>query len=303
MKKEKNILDNKYLKPVDIRNQTIFSIFISIASTLTLVMALLCTSYGALTSLNQSYTYFSYLYASLTFAALFLTSLLVVFKNRNTTKKYQHMFMALLTFLAMTFLAVFGLTVFAHQVVFGCYFAGVIISQIISVIFDHNKHNIVIAILLSVLNAFLLAMTCSVGANDMVYEVTGTLVIAAISICQIIAEAFSKIHLKKLVKIIRKTYALEILLGLFSLVISFSFVFMLLEGMRYEDALWYCFSIVTTIGFGDITASGPIGKALTVILGLYGIVVVAVITSIIINFYNETKGNKEDKEDNKEDKE
>ena len=211
--------------------------------------------------------------------------------------------MALLTFLATTFLAVFGLKVFAHQVVFGCYFAGVIISQIISVIFDHNKHNIIIAILLSVLNAFLLAMTCSVGANDMVYEVTGTLVIAAISICQIIAEAFSKIHLKKLVKIIRKTYALEILLGLFSLVISFSFVFMLLEGMRYEDALWYCFSIVTTIGFGDITASGPIGKALTVILGLYGIVVVAVITSIIINFYNETKGNKEDKEDNKEDKE
>ena len=48
--------------------------------------------------------------------------------------------------------------------------------------------------------------------------------------------------------------------------------------------------MVTTIGFGDFAAVTPLGRILTVILGMYGIVVVAVITSIIVNFYNETAG-------------
>ncbi len=59
---------------------------------------------------------------------------------------------------------------------------------------------------------------------------------------------------------------------------------------------WYCFAVVTTIGFGDITVTTLIGKILTVILGLYGLVVVAVITSIVVNFYNETAGKKDKKE-------
>jgi len=57
----------------------------------------------------------------------------------------------------------------------------------------------------------------------------------------------------------------------------------------FWSGLWYCFAIVTTIGFGDITATTTIGKVLSVILGVYGIVVVALITSIIVNFYGEMK--------------
>jgi hypothetical protein len=44
---------------------------------------------------------------------------------------------------------------------------------------------------------------------------------------------------------------------------------------------------VTTIGFGDLTAVTDFGRILSVILGAYGIVVVALITSIIVNFYGE----------------
>ena len=43
------------------------------------------------------------------------------------------------------------------------------------------------------------------------------------------------------------------------------------------------------IGFGDFAATTLPGRAISVILGLYGIIVVALITSIIVNFYNETK--------------
>ena len=57
----------------------------------------------------------------------------------------------------------------------------------------------------------------------------------------------------------------------------------------FGDALWYCFAIVTTIGFGDITAVTIPGRIISVILGLYGLFVVALLTSIIVNFYSETK--------------
>ena len=57
----------------------------------------------------------------------------------------------------------------------------------------------------------------------------------------------------------------------------------------YGDALWYLYAVVTTIGFGDMTAVSTIGRILSVILGVYGIVVVALITSIIVNFYGEMK--------------
>ena len=63
----------------------------------------------------------------------------------------------------------------------------------------------------------------------------------------------------------------------------------------FGDGLWYSFSVVTTIGFGDKVVVSTISRILSVILGIYGLLVVAVITSIIVNFYNETKDKEEKK--------
>ena len=81
----------------------------------------------------------------------------------------------------------------------------------------------------------------------------------------------------------------EILTGLIILIVSFSVVLCTIEpGIEtYSDALWYCFAIVTTTGFGDISAVTGMGRFLSVILGIYGIIVVSVITSVIVNFYTE----------------
>ena len=108
---------------------------------------------------------------------------------------------------------------------------------------------------------------------------------------QILSLAFARIRLSVLKKIIRKTYAAEILFGMLLLIVAISIVLPKLEpGIgRFADGLWYCFAIVTTIGFGDITATTGVGRVLSVILGVYGIIVVALITSIIVNFYNEVK--------------
>lgn len=110
------------------------------------------------------------------------------------------------------------------------------------------------------------------------------------SIIAVVAMAFSRIRLGVLLRIMRKTYVGEILFGLVTLIAVFSYVFFMLEPTfkSYGDALWYSFAIVTTIGFGDFTAVSLVPRILSVILGLYGIVVVAAITSVIVNFYMES---------------
>ena len=55
----------------------------------------------------------------------------------------------------------------------------------------------------------------------------------------------------------------------------------------FRASLWYCFVAGTTIGFGDIAATTMLGRALTIILSVYSIVIVAILTAVITNFYLE----------------
>lgn len=131
--------------------------------------------------------------------------------------------------------------------------------------------------------------------NTLTFVTTVIFIIALIGVLRFV---FSRIQLKEMTKILKKTYALEVLYGLVVLVISFSFIFYTLEpGMvNYGDALWFSFATITTIGYGDIVVTSYITRTLAVILGIYGILVVAIITSVVVNFYNETKNKKEDDE-------
>lgn len=106
---------------------------------------------------------------------------------------------------------------------------------------------------------------------------------------------FEKI--KVLFNILNVTHTLDILICLLGLMIAFSFVFPMVEEniTSFWDGLWYSFAVITTIGFGDFVAQTAIGRVLTVILGLYGIVIVAIITSVIVNFYNAVSDKKTEK--------
>ncbi len=167
---------------------------------------------------------------------------------------------------------------------------GLAADHLFSVVKDHKVRNVTFRVFSLLL--------LSVG---LVFDgKTALMVVLALTIPRIfyyIARiSFSQVKLDVLSRIIRKTYAAEIVFGMLLLITAFSIVLpnFELNINTFGDALWYCFAIVTTIGFGDITAVTVPGRIISVILGLYGLIVVALITSIIVNFYGETKNTGEE---------
>ena len=182
----------------------------------------------------------------------------------------------------------------------GLYVISIIVSRIFKLVEKHRVRDIILnTIIISMATLLSLALFIRVEQGEVPSIVLiECLIIVGTSLAEVAFIAFSQLQFKTMAKIIFKTFALEILFGLLTLIIAASLILMLYEPkMHYfPDALWYCFAVVTTIGFGDFTAVTPIGRLITVVLGVYGLIVVAVITSIIVNFYNETKGKDDIKE-------
>ena len=174
----------------------------------------------------------------------------------------------------------------------GILFWGIlIVGRIASTVRDHRLRRVFVNV------ALIICMAVWCLTAFAICDLSGTMIVAvAMTIAGIMAVVFGRIHLDALAKIVRKTYALEIILGLLLLIVAFSYVLEACEDSipTFEDGLWYCFAIVTTIGFGDFTATSLLGRILSVILGVYGIIVVALITSVIVNFYGEVRREPDD---------
>ena len=104
--------------------------------------------------------------------------------------------------------------------------------------------------------------------------------------------------MKLFLDILVKTHTIDVLICLFAFMIAFSFILPRVEPNinNFWDGMWYCFTVITTIGFGDFVAVTRAGRLLTVVLGIYGIVVVAILTSVIVNFYNEVSAKEKARE-------
>ncbi len=99
-------------------------------------------------------------------------------------------------------------------------------------------------------------------------------------------------------KSVRAVHGLDIFFGLLIVVIMASCIFPYIEPTvftNYEDALWYCFTLITTIGTGDFVAHTTLGRILSVIIGCYGIIIVSVLTSAFVVYLGKVhkKGEKE----------
>ena len=94
---------------------------------------------------------------------------------------------------------------------------------------------------------------------------------------------------KLIFRILKKMNVDKIITGYIILMVICSFILMCIEPQidNIFDAMWYCFVSFTTIGFGDIVAITFLGRVITVIISLYGIIIVAIITGVLINYYQE----------------
>ena len=191
---------------------------------------------------------------------------------------------------------VFGLAYWVLLSYVMVYLASIILDRINLILLKRTVRNIIFnALIIALLIAFIVIVAIEKEDSHILFSLIG-FVIAARALINIISLSFSQMKLKIILKITRKTFAAEIFFGLLLLIFAFALVFEVIEPnvKSYADALWYCFAVVTTIGFGDITVISPISRALSVILGIYGLIAVAVITSIIVNFYSEVKSENEE---------
>ena len=279
----------------------LFKLLLTVVST---ILAVAVVTFSILIIVNVNDSNFDAVPGLLLIVFLLLGLMHVVMYLRVRTKVYLIKCIVLL--IVNLILGVITLFAKDNPILFsitaGAYCCTIILSRIFNVINNHTARNIFLNVLIRLFALGMCIGLLSVPSKTLEDVQTVILVecvfIAIVSFVEAMTIALAQLKVKILIKIILSTFSLEVLFGLLVMIVAFSFVFVSVEPniTNFPDALWYCFAVVTTIGFGDFVAVTPIGRVLTVFLGLYGLVVVAVITSIIVNFYNETMGKADAKE-------
>ena len=95
--------------------------------------------------------------------------------------------------------------------------------------------------------------------------------------------------LKLLGRILRHTGADKIIAGFLGFLLLCALAIWICESdiHTYREALWYCFTVVSTIGFGDVVVHTAISRGLSVVLSIYAVITLAIFTGVIVNYYTQ----------------
>ena len=233
------------------------------------------------------------LYLSSTFVVMGIARLFRAFRYRRESRLQFVKFLIYgFLMLACSFSGLVFDKTTATRIFVVVYLGSLIVDRVISLYMNHGLRNVI----LNLIAVFMLGWTMVEMYNELDIVFIMMIIVVLHALVSILSVSFARINLKSLSNVARETYAAEIIGGLLLLIFAFSYILRFLEPNMesLKDGLWYCFAIVTTIGFGDITATTAIGRILSVILGMYGIVVVALITSVIVNYYGEMRREKEE---------
>lgn len=100
---------------------------------------------------------------------------------------------------------------------------------------------------------------------------------------------FNMKKFRRIIRILKRTGALKMLVSFIIFYCASSVAMWLFEPNvdTIGDGLWYCFVASTTIGFGDIVALTCLGRIITILVSVYGIVVTAMIPGVVVSYYME----------------
>ncbi len=96
-------------------------------------------------------------------------------------------------------------------------------------------------------------------------------------------------RLRLLRSVLKRTNADKLITGFAVFFLLAAFLIMLVEPgiTNYRDAVWYCYAIFSTAGFGDFVAETIPGRAISIFLTVYTILIVAIVTGVVVAFYND----------------
>ena len=95
--------------------------------------------------------------------------------------------------------------------------------------------------------------------------------------------------LKLIKNILKNTNTDKIVISYFAFVFISALIIWIVEpGIKhYGDALWYCYAVISTAGFGDVVVTGFIAKILSVAVTIYSVFVIAIVTGVVVNYYTQ----------------
>lgn len=89
-------------------------------------------------------------------------------------------------------------------------------------------------------------------------------------------------------RILKKTHTDRLLFSyiIFVLIAALLVLFTEPTIANYGDALWYCYTVLFTIGFGDVTVSFLLPRIISLLVSIYSTIVIAILTGVIVNYIN-----------------
>ena len=93
--------------------------------------------------------------------------------------------------------------------------------------------------------------------------------------------------LRILNSIMKRTHMYPIITSFLGFVLIGALIIQMVEPeiSSYGDALWYCYILMATVGFGDFAAVTFIGRILSVLISVYALFVFAMATGVVVNFH------------------